>query len=257
MGKPKPTKSLSTEEGLDEASSPPCDYAGASSGVPADKVLAALESFRDEMAQSKKDICAAVDTRIGEVTVELKNKISTLKMETQTTIAAIRATMLAHTETIAAVERAATQHSDDVFQLQTEVTRLSAETARLLDKCQDLEGCSRRNNIHLIGVPEGKEGPRPREFVAQLLTDVLSLDQKLLIDRYHHSLRQRSADGQPPCTLILRLHYYHAMEDILRKAADLKDIRYQGQRIQLFPNYPPAVVRRRREFTQAREILRN
>ncbi len=137
------------------------------------------------------------------------------------------------------------------------MTRLSAETARLLDKCQDLEGRSHRNNIHLIGVPEGKEGPRPREFVAQLLTDVLSLDQKPLIDRCHCSLRQRPTDGQPPLPLIRRLHYYHAVEDILRKAADLKDIRYQGQRIQLFPNYPPAVVRRRRELTQAREILRN
>ncbi len=168
MGKPKPTKSLSTEEGPDEALSPPCDYAGASSGVPADKVLAALESFRNEMAQSKKDICAAVDTRIGEVTVELKNEIATLKMEMQTSIAAIRATMLAHTETIAAFERAATQHSDDISRLQTGVTRLLAETARMSDKCNDLEGHSRRNNICLIGVPEGKEGPRPREFVAQL-----------------------------------------------------------------------------------------
>ncbi len=104
----KPPKSLSTEGGPDEAPSPPCDYAGALSGVPADKVLAALESFCEEMTQSKKDICATIDTRIGKVMVEFKNESSTLKMETQTAIAAIGATVLAHTKTIAAVELAAT-----------------------------------------------------------------------------------------------------------------------------------------------------
>ncbi|KAF3859811.1 hypothetical protein F7725_000066, partial [Dissostichus mawsoni] len=47
------------------------------------------------------------------------------------------------------------------------------------------------------------------------------------------------------------------MEDILRKAAGSGNLIYQGKRIQLFPDYPPTLVNRRREFTPAREILRN
>lgn len=137
------------------------------------------------------------------------------------------------------------------------MARLTAETTRLSDKYEDLEGRSRRNNIRIIGVPEGKEGPRPRDFVAQLLTDMLSLEEKTLIDRCHRSLQQRPTDGEPPRPFILRLHYYHTVEDILRKAADLKNLKYQGQQIQLFPDYPPTMVKRRREFTRAREILRN
>ncbi|KAK5911925.1 hypothetical protein CesoFtcFv8_001851 [Champsocephalus esox] len=52
-------------------------------------------------------------------------------------------------------------------------------------------------------------------------------------------------------------HYYHAVEDILRKATGSGNLIYQGKRIQLFPDYPPTVVNRRKEFTPAREILRN
>lgn len=101
-------------------------------------------------------------------------------------LAAIRATMLAHTETIKDVERAATQQSDDISRLPNEVALLTAETTRLSDKCEDPEGRSRRNNIRIIGNPRRKGGPRA--FIAQLLTDLLSLDQKPLIDRCHRFL---------------------------------------------------------------------
>ncbi|KAI4805918.1 hypothetical protein KUCAC02_010511 [Chaenocephalus aceratus] len=134
------------------------------SSVPADMVLAALETLRREMAQNKKEICATIDSRIETVTENLKKEFSIMKGDTQTALAAIKATMLAHTEAIKEVEGAATQHSDDITRLQTEVARLTADTAKLSDKCEDLEGRSRRNNICMIGVPEGKEGTRPREF---------------------------------------------------------------------------------------------
>ncbi|KAI4788697.1 hypothetical protein KUCAC02_035692 [Chaenocephalus aceratus] len=257
MVKTKSTKLCAAEGGPGESPRSPDKEQHEESSVLADMVLAALETLRREMAQNKKEICATIDSRIETVTENLKKEFSIMKGDTQTALAAIKATMLAHTEAIKEVEGAATQHSDDITRLQTEVARLTADTAKLSDKCEDLEGRSRRNNIRMIGVPEGKEGTRPREFISQLLTDLLSLDQKPLIDRCHRSLRQRPSDGQPPRPFILRLHYYHGVEDILRKATGSGNLIYQGKRIQLFPDYPPTVVNRRREFTPAREILRN
>ncbi|KAK5936002.1 hypothetical protein CgunFtcFv8_021308 [Champsocephalus gunnari] len=252
MVKTKSTKLCAAEGGPGESPRSPDKEQHEESSVPADMVLAALETLRREMAQNKKEICATIDSRIETVTENLKKEFSIMKGD-----AAIKATMLAHTEAIKEVEGAATQHSDDITRLQTEVARLTADTAKLSDKCEDLEGRSRRNNIRMIGVPEGKEGTRPREFISQLLTDLLSLDQKPLIDRCHRSLRQCPSDGQPPRPFILRLHYYHAVEDILRKATGSGNLIYQGKRIQLFPDYPPTAVNRRREFMTAREILRN
>lgn len=42
---------------------------------------------------------------------------------------------------------------------------------KLTQKCEDLEG------RHNIGVPEGKEGPNPRDFIGQLLQEVLNLEE--------------------------------------------------------------------------------
>ncbi|KAJ4920630.1 hypothetical protein JOQ06_021752 [Pogonophryne albipinna] len=231
MVKTKSTKLCAAEGGPEESPRSPDKEQHEESSDPADMVLAALETLRREVAQNKKEICATIDSRIETVTENLKKEFSIMKGDTQTALAAIKATMLAHTGAIKEVEGALTQHSDDITRLQTEVARLTAETAKLSDKCEDLEGRSRRNNIRMIGMP--------------------------LIDRCHRSLRQRPSDGQPPRPFILRLHYYHAVEDILRKATGSGNLIYQGKRIQLFPDYPPTAVNRRREFTPAREILRN
>ncbi|KAI4798949.1 hypothetical protein KUCAC02_020378 [Chaenocephalus aceratus] len=165
-GEDKSTKLCAAEGGPGESPRSPDKEQHEESSVPADMVLAALETLRREMAQNKKEICATIDSRIETVTENLKKEFSVMKGDTQTALAAIKATMLAHTEAIKEVEGAATQHSDDITRLQTEVARLTADTAKLSDKCEDLEGRSRRNNIRMIGVPEGKEGTRPRVYFA-------------------------------------------------------------------------------------------
>lgn len=107
-----------------------------------------------------------------------------------------------------------------------------------------------------MGVPEGKEGPNPRDFIARLLQEVLNLEEKPLIDRAHWSLKQRPGPHDTPWPFVLRLHYYQTLEDIMRKAAAMKNIQYQGKKLQVFPNYPPTVAKRRALFTRTREILR-
>ena len=47
----------------------------------------------------------------------------------------------------------------------------------------------RRNNIRLLGIPEEVEGPRPMEFMAQLVQELLGLEEKPLLDRAHCTLR--------------------------------------------------------------------
>lgn len=54
---------------------------------------------------------------------------------------------------------------------------------KVTEKCDDLESRSRRNNIRIKEVPEGSEGSGPRDLLAGLLQEVLTLDEKPLIDR--------------------------------------------------------------------------
>lgn len=115
---------------------------------------------------------------------------------------------------------------------------------------------SRRHNIRISRIPEGVEGPRPRDFISQLLQDTLSLNEKPLIDRAHRTLRKQPKPHEPPRLWSETLHYYHVLEDILRKAMAVKQLHYGDRRIQIFPDYPPAVAKRRTLFNGTRELLR-
>lgn len=75
------------------------------------------------------------------------------------------------------IEEAATAHSDSISQLEQQVANLSAEVVSLKQKNEDLEGRSCRNNIRITGVREGSETTKPRDFIANFLKDVLSLDE--------------------------------------------------------------------------------
>lgn len=98
---------------------------------------------------------------------------------------------------------------------------------------------------------------KPRDFIAQLLMEALSLDNLPFVDRAHRALRNRPGDDEPPRAFIIRLHYTHEMEEILQKAAKMKQVTFRGQRINIFPDYPPAVVKRRALFKRARELLKD
>uniref|UniRef100_A0AAV2MRK6 Uncharacterized protein n=1 Tax=Knipowitschia caucasica TaxID=637954 RepID=A0AAV2MRK6_KNICA len=98
---------------------------------------------------------------------------------------------------------------------------------------------------------------KPRDFIATLLKDALAQNEQPMIDRAHRTLRQRPRPSEPPRPFVIRIHHYHVLEEILRKAATIKNLQYQGKTIRIFPDYPPTVVKRRALFNRARQVLRN
>ncbi len=258
--KAKTKKTDQQESGLDQASDSievvtPNDMSD-EADPPNQAVLAAIATLRSEVAQIKDDICATIDARIQTVYTVLRDELATTKKEVQTSITALEETTTSHDNIIKEIEKSATHHSDDITALQRQVTRLNSEVEKLTEKCEDLEGRSGRHNIRITGIPEGLEGPRPRDFIAGLLQELLSMDEKPLIDRAHRTLRRRPESHEPPRPFILRLHYYHVLEDILRKATAMKQLYHDGKRIQISPDYQPAVAKRRALFNRSRELLR-
>lgn len=53
------------------------------------------------------------------------------------------------------------------------------------------------------------------------------------------------------------MHYTHDVEEIPQKAAEMKQINYCGQRILIFPDYPPAVMKQPALLKRATELLRD
>lgn len=114
----------------------------------------------------------------------------------------------------------------------------------------------RRNNIRLVIVLEGVEGPRPTEFMAGLLQELLGLEEKPLIDRAHRTLQSRPRDGEPPQPFVIRVHFFHVRNDILKRSGEASPLIYRGKRISIFPDYTTAVAKKRATFGPVKHQLR-
>ncbi|KAI4896249.1 hypothetical protein NFI96_008278, partial [Prochilodus magdalenae] len=221
-------------------------------------VLAAIASLQAELSQAKSDICTKIDEKTADVSTVLRGEIAAVKAESDNAFITVHARLDGQNDTLKSLVESANANSDVVADLEAKVKALQSQVDQLSEKCLDLEGRSKRQNLRIAGVKEGLEnGQKTRDFVAQLLTDVLQLEEKPVIDRAHRALRARLGDNEPPRHLIIRVHYCHAFEEILKKVMQSRTLTYQGKRIQIFRDFPPAVVKRRAAFTPARNLLRD
>ncbi|KAK1901075.1 LINE-1 retrotransposable element ORF1 protein [Dissostichus eleginoides] len=157
-------------------------------------ILGAIAALHAELTLVKSEICRKIETEISEELTE-----------------------------------AANGSSDIVQELESKVKTLCGQVETLSEKCLDLEGCSKRQNLRVAGVKEGKEnGQRTRLFVAELLKETLGLENAPEIDRAHRALRRRAGDNEPPRHLIARVHSCPAFEDIMKKVISTRDLTFKG-----------------------------
>ncbi|KAJ4937147.1 hypothetical protein JOQ06_001728 [Pogonophryne albipinna] len=166
----------------DSASAATVDAAGDT--LDASLLQSMMESLKNDIFRKIDASAASLHSEILSVRQELKSSVEPLQRAVE-----------AHKVTIRDLEQAATDHNTRIDKLEATVDMLTSQVKRLDDKCEDLEGRSRRNNLRVMGIPEGLEGARTTDFVAQLLRDLLKLDEKPLLDRAHRTLRERPKEG--------------------------------------------------------------
>lgn len=230
-------KSEQLRGGRNKASASPVPETDADSTLNAELLQTMMDSL-------KADIFEKIDS----LSSQLRSEISSVRTELKESIEPLQEKIGQHAQTIQDLELAATDHSGRITELEATVSGLSARVKHLDDRCEDLEGRSRRNNIRLVGVPEGLEGPRPTEFVAQLLKETLRLDEKPLLDRAHRTLRSKPKEGEAPRPFVIRVHYFHIRNEILRRAGELSPLLYRGKRISAFADYTSTVAKKRAAF---------
>ncbi|MEQ2247932.1 hypothetical protein ILYODFUR_014211 [Ilyodon furcidens] len=107
-----------------------------------------------------------------------------MRTESDTALSALKSRMSAQNRALKELTDAANNTSDTMKLLEDKVKGLSSQVEALSVKCLDLEGRSKRHNLRVAGIKEGKEdGLKPREFMGQLLKEVLNLADALVIDR--------------------------------------------------------------------------
>lgn len=204
-----------------------------------------LENMREMMNEMRSDILSKFETTIS----------ATVKREILAVLEPFENRLASYGDSIADLERSANAHDTELSNLWSTVSKLTAAVDSLSQKCEDLEARSRWNNIRLVGLPEGIEGPRPTEFSAQLLQDILGLEDKPVLDRAHRTLRAKPKDGEPPRPLIMRVNLFQVRNQILRRAGEASPLSYMGRRISIYPDFTPAVAKKRAAFATVKKEL--
>ncbi len=131
------------------------------------------------------------------------------------------------------------------------VMDLKDQLERLTEKMTDMEERCRRNNVRLVGLPEGMEGNDAAGFLrANLSKWIPSLrGRDIEIDRTHRVYDGGRCSDQPH-TLIFRVLRWHDRSDILKGARQAYPVKCSQSNVTLlfFPDFSPATAIRRKAF---------
>ncbi|KAJ3599192.1 hypothetical protein NHX12_033155 [Muraenolepis orangiensis] len=82
-----------------------------------------------------------------------------------------------------------------------------------------LESRSRRNNMHIYGIPEDAEGDKVQQFIENFIKTKLSLpDTELGIQRCHRALGPKPPQNAIPRSVVIYLLEYRIKELVLHSA---------------------------------------
>ncbi len=122
----------------------------------------------------------------------------------------------------------------------------------------DIEDRSRRNNVRLVGLPEGAEGSDVAGFLRVNLSKwIPSLKgRNIEIDRAHRVYDGRKNSDRPH-TLIFRVLRWHDRSEILEGARQAYPVKCTQDNVTLlfFPDFSPAIATRRKSLVPVLRMM--
>lgn len=125
----------------------------------------------------------------------MKTQLAKDKADTDATMATLKGT-------VGEMEHALSGCTDDIAPMKTTIECLTANVAKLEDKCEDLESRSQRNNVRIVGKPEGP-GTCTTATVAALLKEAFVYEKESLLDLFHRTLQPKpKSDERRPRAIL-------------------------------------------------------
>lgn len=152
----------------------------------------------------------------------LSKKLDAKTAEINHSISGLKTLMDKMGSRITEAEERISSAEDKLTELDSHVLRLQKEKDFLMDKVDQLENQSRRNNVHIVNLQEGGEGADPVRFFADWIPSVLGqqhFPEPLVIERAHRSPTSRSPGEGRPRSILICLLKYQDRDKILRIAA--------------------------------------
>lgn len=193
----------------------------------------------------------------------IRSEISSLRSEflseIRSAMSTLQTTLSSQAQKIGDIETALNDSDGRLIAVEKLCNTLQTENTSLKLKLDDLENRSRRQNLRIIGIPEGSEGQSPVAFMSSFFTELFgdgAFKRPLEIDRAHR-VGQRSQQNTFPRHMLVRLHHYQTKELILKLSRELGSLEFNGAIVRIFPDMSAEVARRRAEFKDVKAALRN
>lgn len=159
----------------------------------------------------------------------------------------------------AEVSKLRTEHnalSKKVDKTEKVTSFLKTRLASYEDKLADLEDRNRRDNVRILGVPEGMEGASATEFISTNLPKWFPNigAQQMEIMRAHR-IGPPASENKRPRTLICKMLRFTDRDKILQ-ASRKNPVKLRDREIRFSADFSNYTVARRRAFTPAMEEAR-
>ena len=197
-----------------------------------DRILEAIDFTRDRL-----------ETKMGEVTEGLN---------------ILRADHNKLKDRVAQTERNLGELTPKITETHSGIQDLTDRIRYLEGRAEDSEGRARRNNLRIVGMPEGEEGTNPLTYLESWLKSLMPegpLTPFFSIERAHRVPGRRPPPGAAPRPLLAKLLHYRDSDIILQEARRSGPIKVNNNTIMLFPDYTAAIQQQRSSFLTVKRKL--
>lgn len=157
-------------------------------------------------------------------------------------------------------ERRIGEAEERVLSIEEATCELIKLQKKLEDKQIDQEGRARQNNIRPHGIKEGAENGATSvsAFMEALLREKLAVPPTfpINVERAHRALGPRPPENAPPRSIVAKFLSYKCKEEIIKQAWEKKGFPYEGQRVYVDHDNAPEVMKKRKEYAEAKRVLR-
>lgn len=219
---------------------------------------ASLESISKQIQAMQKELKIDLKTVKDEITTQVKSELAEFKEDINQKLVKINAVVEEQNDKI----DAALTRTEEVEQWSTDakcaLKDILKEQKIMMDKMDDLESRSRRNNLRIYGIPEDAElrSESVAAFMDKWLKDELSIESDLQIQRAHRALAPKPKTGQPPRSIILNFQQFNVKEKVLKEAWGKKTVKLGESRIYFDHDYSVRMLQERKAYVNVKKVLK-
>ena len=223
---------------------------------------ASLDSISKQILAMQKELKIDLKTVKDDITTQFKEDINQKLVKIHADVEEQKICSSASAFILAYCGLSFNDSTEEVERWSTDAKRalkdILEEQKIMMDKLDDLESRSRRNNLRIYGIPEDAElrSDSVVAFIDTWLKDELSIETDLQIQRAPRALAPKPKKGQPPRSIVLNFQQFNVKEMVLKEAWGKKTVKLGESRIYFDHDYSVRMLQQRKAYANVKKILK-